>query len=30
MAEIRSNESLNLSINKGHRDAKLKKGKFVE
>ena len=30
MAEIRSNEALNLSINKGHRDAKLKRGKFVE
>ena len=30
MAEIRNNESLNLSINKGHRDAELKKGKFVE
>jgi len=30
MAEIRSNESLNFSINKGLRDAKLKKGRFVE
>lgn len=30
MAEIRSNESLDLSISKGHRDAKLKKGRFVE
>ncbi len=30
MAEIRSHESLNQSIQKGHRDAKLKKGRLVE
>jgi hypothetical protein len=30
MAEIRSNEALNQSNRKGQRDAKLKKGRFVE
>jgi predicted transcriptional regulator len=30
MAEIGSNESLNLSLRKGHRDARLKKGRFVK
>ncbi len=30
LAEIRANEPLNLSLRKGHRDAKLKKGRFVE
>ena len=30
MAEITKNETLNLSIRKGQRDAKLKKGHFVE
>ena len=30
MAEIRRNESLNLRIHGGHRDARLKKGRFVE
>ena len=30
MAEIRKDESMNSSLRKGHRDAKLKKGRFVE
>jgi len=30
MAEIRGNESLNASLRKGQRDARLKKGRFVE
>lgn len=30
MAEITGNDALNRSIRKGHRDASLKKGRFVE
>ena len=30
MAEIRGNRALNLSLRRGHRDAKLRKGRFVE
>ncbi len=30
MTEIRNNEPLNLSIRKGHQDARQKKGRFVE
>jgi hypothetical protein len=30
MAEIRGNQELNESLNRGMKDAKMKKGRFIE